>query len=175
MSEQSDKHDPGERKARPGSVPRLPSGIRMSRPDDGERVVTIWREAVDATHHFLTQEDRRSIDELVQQFLPNTALWLPVDDSDLALGFMQLDGSHMAALFIDPAFHGIGIGRALVEHALSLQPSLTTEVNEQNALAVGFYERMGFTRIGRSSTDDDGRPYPLLYLRLHREHYRPRG
>lgn len=175
MSRLSDEHDPGERKARPGSVSRPPFTIRMSRSGDGDRVVTIWREAVDATHHFLTPEDRRSIDELVQQFLPNTALWLPVDDSDLALGFMQLDGSHMAALFIAPAFHGIGVGRALVEHALSLQPSITTEVNEQNGQAVGFYGRMGFTQIGRSSTDDDGRPYPLLHLQLRREDYRPRG
>jgi putative acetyltransferase len=27
--------------------------IRLSRPADGDRVVTIWRDAVDATHHFL--------------------------------------------------------------------------------------------------------------------------
>lgn len=33
-----------------------------SRPDDGERIIGIWREAVDATHHFLSIEDRIAID-----------------------------------------------------------------------------------------------------------------
>lgn len=145
--------------------------IRRSRPADGDRAVTIWREAVDATHHFLTASDRRSIDELVQQFLPNSELWLAVDGRDLAMGFMQLDGSHMAALFVAPAFHGIGVGRLLVEHALSLQPSITTEVNEQNAQAVAFYERVGFVRAGWSPTDGDGRPYPLVHLQLTKERY----
>lgn len=36
----------------------------------------------------------------------------------------------------------------------SLHPNLTADVNEQNSQAVGFYERLGFVRIGRSSTDE---------------------
>jgi len=38
------------------------------------------------------------------------------------------------------------------------------DVNEQNDQAVGFYRKMGFTETGRSPTDDDGRPYPLLHM-----------
>jgi putative acetyltransferase len=41
---------------------------------------------------------------------------------------------------------------------------MTTDVNEQNAQAVGFYEHMGFTRTGRSPLDGQGRPYPLIHL-----------
>jgi putative acetyltransferase len=147
-------------------------GIRQSRPSDAARAVTIWREAVDATHHFLTPSDRDSIDDIVQQFLPNSTLWLAVDGDDQPMGFMLLDAGHMAGLFIAPAFHRAGVGRSLVEHALRLQPLVTTEVNEQNTQAVGFYERLGFTRIGWSATDDDGRPYPLINMQLRREDYR---
>jgi len=143
--------------------------IRPSRPDDGARVVTVWREAVDATHHFLTPADRIAIDEQVQQFLPQTELWLAVDDSDRAAGFMELSGANMGALFIAPAFRGLGVGRSLVEHALGLQPVITTDVNEQNAQAVGFYERLGFVRTGRSPIDEYGRAYPLIHLRLSKE------
>jgi len=39
-------------------------------------------------------------------------------------------------------------------------------VNEQNLQGVGFYLHMGFVETGRSETDDQGRPYPLLHLRL---------
>jgi putative acetyltransferase len=141
-------------------------GIRPSRPADGDRVVTIWRDAVDATHHFLTPEDRRAIDLQVQQFLPQSKLWLAVDQPDRAIGFMGLAGAHMEALFIDPACHGMGVGRRLVAHALGLHPAITTDVNEQNERAIGFYERLGFVRTGRSPIDDQSRAYPLIHMRL---------
>lgn len=129
-------------------------------------MVEIWRAAVDATHDFLTPEDRIEIDEAVQGFLPSTPLWVAVDETDQALGFMMLSDDRMEALFIDSAYHRQGIGRALVGHALQLQPAITTEVNEQNAQAVGFYEHLGFVRTGRREADDEGRPYPLIQLQL---------
>lgn len=149
------------------STTRLPNAkIRPSRQGDGERVVNIWRAAVDATHDFLTVEDRQAIDIEVQQFLPNCPLWLAVDRQDLAIGFMGLADAHLDALFIDPAFHGRGIGRQMVALALRFHPVITTDVNEQNPQAVAFYERLGFVRFGRSPIDDQGRPYPLIHLRL---------
>lgn len=140
--------------------------IRPSTREDGDRVVQIWRDAVDATHHFLTPEDRAAIDEQVQAFLPEMPLWLAVDRSGQVVGFMGLSNDHMDSLFIDPVVRGSGVGRMLVEHAISLHPVLTTDVNEQNAQAVGFYERLGFARTGRSPVDDQGRPYPLIHLRF---------
>jgi len=138
--------------------------IRPSRPEDGARVIAIWRDAVDATHDFLTREDRLALDDLVSGFLPEAPLLLAVDADDRPLGFMLIDGGHMEALFIDPAHRGTGVGAALLRHGLSLHPQMTTDVNEQNAQAVGFYEHMGFARTGRSALDGQGRPYPLIHL-----------
>lgn len=139
--------------------------IRPSTPADSARAVEIWRDAVDATHDFLTAEDRIAIGEEVQSFLPQAPLWLAVDAADRPLGFMLLDGASMEALFIDPAFRGRGVGKALVAHAIGLHGAITTEVNEQNGQAVGFYERLGFARVGRSDRDGQGRAYPLIHLR----------
>jgi putative acetyltransferase len=138
--------------------------IRPSMPADGARAIEIWRAAVDATHDFLKREDRAEIDAFLCGFLPTAPLWLAVDADDRALGFMLLSDGHMDALFIDPAWHGTGIGRALVAHARSLHSKLTVDVNEQNLRAGGFYRRLGFMQVGRSETDDQGRPYPLLHL-----------
>ena len=138
--------------------------IRNSRPDEGERSIEIWRRAVDATHGFLSPEDRQAIDAMVCDFLPKVPLWFAVDADDCPLAFMFIDKGHMEAWFVDPACHGRGIGTALGRHGLSLHPRLTTDVNEQNARALGFYEKMGFRRTGRSSLDGQGRPYPIIHL-----------
>lgn len=140
--------------------------LRPSRPEDGDRVVQIWAAAVDATHDFLTPEDRAAIGREVAAFLPSAALTLAVDDRDRAIGFMLIDNGHMEALFIDPEHRGAGVGAILIDYALAVHPLLTTDVNAQNAQAVGFYEHMGFERTGWSATDGQGRPYPLIHLRF---------
>jgi putative acetyltransferase len=139
--------------------------LRSSRATDGDALVDLWRRAVDATHDFLSADDRQAIDAEVAGFLPHAPLVVAVDDQDRPQGFMLIDGSHMEALFIDPDVRGTGIGRQLLLHAVARHPQLTTDVNAQNAQAVGFYQRMGFTETGRSPVDSQGRPYPLIHLR----------
>ncbi|EIP3425644.1 acetyltransferase [Salmonella enterica] len=140
------------------------TNIRRSRHGEGEKLIAIWRRSVDATHDFLSDAYRAELEELVSDFLPEAPLWVTVTDQDEPVGFMLLTGEHMDALFIDPDVRGQGIGKRLVEHALTLVPGLTTNVNEQNTQAVGFYKKMGFKVAGRSEMDDLGKPYPLLNL-----------
>ncbi|MBL0767812.1 acetyltransferase [Sphingopyxis sp. DHUNG17] len=139
--------------------------MRASVPGDGAAVLQIWRDAVDATHDFLSAADRKEIDAEVADFLPSAPLWLAVDGADRPVGFMLLNGAHMDALFIAPAHRGKGVGRMLVLHALARAPGLSTDVNEQNDQAVGFYRRLGFVPVGRSALDGQGRPYPIIHLR----------
>ena len=138
--------------------------IRPGQAHDAGRNLEIWRAAVAATHDFLTPADLVSIDVLVADWLAEARPWAWVDPADSPVGFMALTDSHVDALFVDPARHGAGVGRALIGHARALHGSLTVDVNEQNPRAVGFYERLGFERTGRSPTDGQGRPYPLLHL-----------
>ncbi|HBX6010944.1 TPA: acetyltransferase [Klebsiella pneumoniae] len=138
--------------------------IRRSRPDEGDKLTAIWCRSVDATHDFLTKAYRKELEEMVRAFLPEAPLWVAVNTEDQPIAFMLLTGDHMDALFVDPDVRGCGVGKLLIEHALSLKPKLTTNVNEQNEQAVGFYQKMGFRVTGRSETDDLGQPYPLLNL-----------
>lgn len=140
--------------------------IRAGTVADVPRALEIWRAAVDATHGFLSAEDRIEIDRMVaEQFLPNVPLWLAVDDADWPQGFLVMDGEMIDALFVDPAVHGRGIGTALVDHALSLAPNALVDASEQASNAVPFYESRGFVRTGRSETDPQGRPYPAIHFR----------
>ena len=100
--------------------------IRRSRHEEGEELVAIWCRSVDATHDFLSAEYRTELEDLVRSFLPEAPLWVAVNERDQPVGFMLLSGQHMDALFIDPDVRGCGVGRVLVEHALSMAPELTT-------------------------------------------------
>lgn len=139
--------------------------IRQSTQADGPRILEIWRSAVDATHHFLSAEDRSAIEAEVTAFLPGAPLDLAVNEADRPIGFMLLHAAHMEALFIDAKHHRSGVGRLLMEEALRRHPNLSIDVNAQNHQAIGFYEKMGFKRCGESALDGQGRPYPLIHLR----------
>jgi putative acetyltransferase len=140
--------------------------VRASRPDEGERVVCIWRAAVEATHDFLLDEDRAGIDVDARAYLLSTPLWVAVDRRDRPIAFMAIGESRLDALFVAPEYRGRGVGQLLVRFAASRYPVLDTEVNLQNGQAVGFYLRLGFLQTGHSPVDDHGRPYPLIRMRL---------
>lgn len=140
--------------------------IRMSRPSEASEVIQIWKSSVDATHDFLTAHDRQEIEKEVVSFFSETPVWVATNQDDQPLGFMFLHEGHLEALFVAASARGLGIGKRLISHALALHPELSIDVNEQNQQAVGFYQHMGFEVSGRSGRDNQGRPYPLLHLRM---------
>jgi putative acetyltransferase len=143
--------------------------VRRNRLDEGQRIVSIWRAAVAATHKFLSPEDRKEIDAEAQAYLLSAALWVAVDPPDQPVAFMGLGVRRLEALFVHPKHRGKGIGRTLVSFAATLHPVLGTEVNAQNEQALGFYRRLGFVEIAYSPLDGQGRAYPLIRMRLHAE------
>ena len=48
---------------------------------------------------------------------------------------------------------------------LSIYGVRTLTVNKQNPEAVGFYKHMGFAAYKRTDCDEEGGPYPLLYMK----------
>jgi hypothetical protein len=68
--------------------------MRKTTLTDGARVMEIWRRAVNATHGFLSTEDRKDIEVEVAAFFPSAPLDLAVDETDRAIGFMLLHGIH---------------------------------------------------------------------------------
>ena len=138
--------------------------IRERGAEEHDRVHAIWRRAVDATHGFLSPEDRQTIEAEVAEFLPQAPMWVAECNGELQ-GFMVLHDGMIEALFVDPDWHGRGVGSGLIAHALAIEPRVKVDANEQADNAVPFYEARGFERIGRSDHDDQGRPYPLIHFR----------
>lgn len=139
--------------------------IRPATSTDYDELTELWLRSVRATHTFLSEENIQELLPLVRTAaLPGLEVWVLERDGQ-AIGFSGLDGPKLEALFLDPAHHGLGGGRLLVEHARRLKGPLTVDVNEQNPEAVRFYEAMGFRVVGRSPIDSGGRPFPLLHMR----------
>lgn len=133
---------------------------------DYPALAAIWRSAVDATHDFLADTDRDEIESHLQtDYFPAVTLSVAERDGKPAGFSGVLDGS-LEMLFVDASARGGGIGTALLTHAIREHGVTKVDVNEQNAAAAAFYARRGFEVVGRSETDEAGRPYPLLHLML---------
>lgn len=135
-----------------------------------DQLVDIWYRAVCRTHHFLTKEDIEFYKNMVKnEALSAVEVWMELNEKKEPVGFIGLDGTKIEMLFVDPEYHGKGIGSRLLEHAeRKYGPHLKVDVNEQNEGAHAFYKRYGFVQTGRSELDGSGRPFPLLHLDLQR-------
>lgn len=78
---------------------------------------------------------------------------------------MGIEGEWLEMLFLAPDARGAGLGRRLLEYGVAHYGVRELTVNEQNPQAVGFYRHMGFETYMRTETDEQGGPYPLLYMR----------
>ena len=122
---------------------------------------------VRATHLFLSDGEVRSIREYVPQALLGAAhLLVAEDEAGAPAAFMGVEDGTLEMLFIDPEERGKGLGRRLLRLGIESYGVRRLAVNEQNPQAAGFYEHMGFEVFARSETDEQGNPYPILYMRL---------
>lgn len=139
--------------------------VRPGRADEHEQLVRIWRAAVEQTHHFLTVDDIDRYEGEVRSALPQVAdLRVAIGEDGRATGFIAQAAGDIHMLFVDPACHGQGVGTALVEAIGAEFGTLRVDVNEDNPSGRRFYQARGFEQVGRSATDNDGNPFPLLHL-----------
>ena len=78
--------------------------------------------------------------------------------SDLCVhrSFIALIEDEIGGLFLSPFFHGKGLGKAMVDHAVTLKGSLRVEVFERNTIGRHFYDRYGFIETGRYRHEASG-------------------
>ena len=135
-------------------------------PELLEQLGGVWERSVRATHAFLTEEGIAEIAPFVPQALEGVGALVVAEKDGVPVGFMGVEEGRLEMLFLDPNVRGCGLGRYLLEHGIERLGVKELTVNEQNPQAVGFYEHMGFSTYKRTELDEEGRPYPLLYMRL---------
>ena len=133
-------------------------------PQLSEQLLALWEASVRATHHFLSDMEIRQIKASALQAVEN--LIIATKESEEPAAFMGVENHRLEMLFLSPAECGKGLGRLLLEYGMQHYGVCEVTVNEQNPQAVGFYQHMGFQTYKRTDHDEEGNPYPLLYMKL---------
>lgn len=136
-------------------------------PSLEEKLIGVWEKSVKATHMFLSENEVEEIKKYIPQALNGVAhLIIAEDEGSCPVAFMGIEGQKLEMLFIAPEERGKGLGRKLIRYGIENYSVSELAVNEQNPLAKGFYEHMGFQVYKRTDHDEQGNPYPLLYMKL---------
>ena len=134
------------------------------------KLIAVWEASVRATHLFLSDSEILSIKEYVPQALKSVdKLIIAENDEEKPIAFMGIENKTLEMLFITPSERGHGLGKLLLQYGISNYKVNRLTVNEQNPQAKGFYEHMGFHVYKRTDYDEQGNPYPLLYMWLPEE------
>lgn len=132
-----------------------------------EQLLEIWEKSVKATHLFLTDKEIENIKKYVPEAIENISnLVIMKDENKNPLAFMGIDDKKLEMLFVNVNNRGKGIGTKLIQYGMENFSINEVTVNEQNPLAIKFYENRGFTVYKRTDIDEQGNPYPLLYMKL---------
>ena len=132
-----------------------------------ERLLVIWEDSVRATHLFLSDAEVKQIREYVPQALQGVEhLIVAENEAGEPIAFMGTENSRLEMLFLSAGERGKGLGKQLLQYGIHNYGMREVTVNEQNPQAVGFYEHLGFATYKRTECDEEGNPYPLLYMKL---------
>ena len=131
-----------------------------------EQLLKVWESSVKATHLFLSTEEINNIKQYVPQALNDVPVLIVAENEDgNPVGFMGIADKKIEMLFISKESRGQRIGKHLLQYGIENYSIIELAVNEQNPLAKGFYEHMGFEIYKRTELDEEGNPYPLLYMK----------
>ncbi|ASK32114.1 GNAT family N-acetyltransferase [Chryseobacterium sp. T16E-39] len=144
----------------------MTSQIIKATSEDYPRIMEIWASSVKATHDFLAEEDFNYFQQVIpRDYLPHLDVYL-ITDNNNAKGFASVAEDTLEMLFIHDDFRGQGYGKKLYQFMKDQIGFTKLDVNEQNPQAVGFYEKMGFKKVGRSEKDSSGKDYPIIHMSI---------
>ncbi len=87
---------------------------------------------------------------------------LYVYDDGVVKGFIKIEGTYIARLFVESVLQNAAIGSRLLEYAVREHGADHLWALEKNTKAIRFYERHGFIATGEKKPEDGTTEYLLL-------------
>ena len=138
--------------------------VRKYEERDLTAVIATWEDASKLSHPFLShafiEQERHDIEHV---YLPNTETWVYESEGQV-VGFIALIDNEVGAIFVQPALHGKGIGRQLMDKAQAIHGILEVDVFEENLIGRRFYEKYGFEYVSKNAHEATGQN--MLRLRF---------
>lgn len=131
------------------------------------KLLEVWEDSVKATHLFLSSEEIEKIKEYVPQSIKEVKyLIIMENENNVPIAFMGMNNSKLEMLFVKNSERGKGLGKQLLSYGIEKYNVNELVVNEQNPNAKAFYEHLGFKVYKREELDEQGNPYPILYMKI---------
>ncbi len=87
---------------------------------------------------------------------------LYVYDDGVVKGFIKIEGTYIARLFVEPVLQNASIGSKLLEYAVKEHNADHLWALEKNVKAIRFYIRHGFVTTGEKKLEDGTTEYLIL-------------
>ena len=129
---------------------------------DLKACAAIWLEASIAAHTFIAPDFwARNHTAMLEEYLPASDVYVAKTQSTI-VGFAAIHDCVLAALFVDPAEWGKGIGSELIRYTKDKYAKLELAVYTSNARALRFYRQHGFVLQEERICPHTGEPELLM-------------
>ena len=82
-----------------------------------------------------------------------------VFDDGVIRGFIEMNGTQLSKIYVDPFFQSQGVGDALIRYAIEEFGADNLWALEKNKRAISFYQNHGFQVTGRKRLEEDTTEY----------------
>ena len=106
--------------------------------------------------------DELRVPSLMQEY-ENSLDSLYVYDDGVVKGFIKIEGTYIARLYVEPVLQNASIGSRLLEYAVREHHADHLWVLEKNEPAIRFYKRHGFRATGEKKQESGTAEYLVLF------------
>ena len=128
----------------------MTQSIRKYTPSDKAPIAAIWfrsgKDEYTYLDSWLELAELEAVDLFEKIVVNKCEIWV-AEDTQIA-GFLAMDNSYVARLYVDPSAQRAGLGSLLLAKAKMLYPhGLELHTHQQNHRARNFYEKHGFQAV----------------------------
>ena len=129
--------------------------IRKLNEADIDKVMDIWMKSTIKAHDFISKEYwQNNYNTVKEVYIPMSETFVYKDVQGIKGFISVINNEFIGALFVDIDFQGNGIGKQLIDYAVSKYRKLQLAVYKENKKSVEFYINRGFKIIEEQINDD---------------------
>lgn len=129
--------------------------IRKLNEADIDKVMDIWMKSTIKAHDFISKEYwQNNYNTVKEVYIPMSETFVYKDAQGIKGFISVINNEFIGALFVDIDFQGNGIGKQLIDYAVSKYGKLLLAVYKENKKSVEFYINRGFKIIEEQINDD---------------------